>query len=54
LSGAFTSGYSPNPATSLDQNQDIFNRLMENDEFNGVVLNVLMKEVYRRFNLATG
>ncbi|MBT4290523.1 MAG: type I restriction endonuclease subunit R, partial [Deltaproteobacteria bacterium] len=35
----------------MDQNQDIFNRLMENDDFNGVVLNVLMKEVYRRFNL---
>jgi type I restriction enzyme, R subunit len=35
----------------MDQNQDIFTRLMENDEFNGVVLNVLMKEVYRRFNV---
>jgi len=38
----------------MDQNQDIFKRLMENDEFNGVVLNVLMQEVYRRFNLSAG
>ena len=34
----------------IDQNQEMFNKLMEEGEFSTLVFNAIMKEVYKRFN----
>ena len=34
----------------MDQNQGIFNRLMDGGDFNALVSNVILKEVYHRLN----
>jgi type I restriction enzyme R subunit len=34
----------------MDQNQDIFARMMDDQEFNGVVMEYLLKKVYNRLN----
>ena len=34
----------------MDQNQEIFNRLMDGEDFTTVVSNAIMQEVYRRLN----
>jgi type I restriction enzyme R subunit len=34
----------------MDQNEDIFTRMMDNDDFSGLVMDYLMKRVYGRLN----
>lgn len=34
----------------MDQNQEIFTRMMDDKEFNGLVMNYLMERVYKRLN----
>lgn len=34
----------------MDQNQDIFTRMMDDSEFNGLVMDYLLKKVYKRLN----
>jgi len=34
----------------MDQNEDIFTRMMDNDDFNGLVMDYLMKRVYKRLS----
>ena len=34
----------------MDQNQEMFNKLMEEGDFSTLVFNAIMKEVYKRFN----
>ncbi|KPA19379.1 Restriction endonuclease, type I, R subunit/Type III, Res subunit [Candidatus Magnetomorum sp. HK-1] len=46
----FEESYNDKIIERMDQNQDIFNRLMEGGDFASVVLNTIMKEVYRRLN----
>lgn len=35
----------------MDQNQEIFSRMMDDKEFNGLVMNYLMERVYKRLNI---
>jgi len=37
----------------MDQNQEMFNRLMEEGDFSTLVFNAIMTEVYKRFNAET-
>jgi len=37
----------------MDQNQEMFNKLMEEGDFSTLVFNAIMKEVYKRFNAET-
>jgi len=46
----FEESYNEKIIERMDQNQEIFNRLMEGGDFASVVLNTIMKEVYRRLN----
>jgi type I restriction enzyme R subunit len=46
----FEESYNDKIIERMDQNQEIFNRLMEGGDFASVVLNTIMKEVYRRLN----
>lgn len=34
----------------MDQNQDIFTRMMDDSEFNGFVMDYLLNKVYKRLN----
>ncbi|MBF0259038.1 MAG: type I restriction endonuclease subunit R [Desulfamplus sp.] len=48
----FTDAYINKVIDRMDQNTDIFNRLMEGGEFSDLVAQVVLKEVYQRFTSA--
>ncbi len=46
----FEDAYKDKVIDRMDQNQEMFNRLMEEGDFSTLVFNTIMKEVYKRFN----
>jgi len=36
--------------SGMEQNQDIFSKMMDDKEFGGMVRNYMLKKVYERFN----
>jgi type I restriction enzyme R subunit len=46
----FEDAYKDKVIDRMDQNQEIFNRLMEEGDFSTLVFNTIMKEMYKRFN----
>ena len=50
----FEDAYKDKVIDRMDQNQEMFNNLMEEGEFSTLVFNAIMKEVYKRFNSERG
>ena len=46
----FEDAYKDKVIDRMDQNQEMFNKLMEEGDFSTLVFNAIMKEVYKRFN----
>jgi len=49
----FEDTYKDKVIDRMDQNQEMFNKLMEEGDFSTLVFNAIMKEVYKRFNAET-
>ncbi|MBC8462545.1 MAG: hypothetical protein H8D67_31645 [Deltaproteobacteria bacterium] len=46
----FEDAYKDKVIDRIDQNQEMFNRLIEEGDFSTLVFSAIMKEVYKRFN----